>query len=148
MIFPYVHYRLDPTSIIPTSEVYRPEIRIKVFGPRRSLTISAIVDTGADHVFLSAPVATAIGADLTGDSESALAAGGHETDVWPGSVEIEIRQSNEFYRWPVTIAFLGGNDDPPIAYLGQAGFLEYFTANFGGERQTVELFPNKLLPQK
>jgi hypothetical protein len=88
-----------------------------------------------------------LGIDLTGESEGALGAGSHELNSWPGSVEIEIKQGRESYRWRTVVGFLAGHDDPPLAYLGQAGFLEHFNATFDTENWTVELIPHMGFPQ-
>jgi hypothetical protein len=146
MIFPYIQYTLEPTAAIPNGKIGRPRIPIRNFGRNRPLRVFGLVDTGADHVFLSAALAKRLGMVLGDPAETAFAAGGHRSDVWPGFVELEVAQGSEAYRWRANIGFLAGDDDPPIAYLGQAGFLEYFTADFDGERQTVELIPNKTLP--
>jgi predicted aspartyl protease len=90
MNFSYVRYELDPTATIPAGEVCRPRIPIRVVGPKRSLQVFGLLDTGADHVFLSASIAKQLGIVPTADSETAHGAGGHEIDVWPGKVQIEL----------------------------------------------------------
>jgi hypothetical protein len=144
MIFPYIRYEIEPTPTIPAGVILRPEIRVRIIGPKGSVQISGLLDTGADNVFVSSSVATALGIEMRGDAERAWGAGSHELEVWPGSVTIEIAQNGESYRWPVEIGFLAGDDDPPIAYLGHAGFLEH-KACFDTERWLVELIPHAYL---
>lgn len=142
MIFPYVSYETDPSPSIPSGVIHRPEIRIRVIRGLRSIQVSGLLDTGADNVFASASLAAALGVEMRGAPEQALGAGSHELEVWPGSVEIEIDLDGESYRWPVEIGFLTGDDEPPVAYLGHAGFLEHFKAIFDTENWLVELIPH------
>jgi hypothetical protein len=145
MIFPYVSYEIDPTPSIPSGVIHRPEIRIRVIAGQRSIQVSGLLDTGADNVFASASLAEALGIEMRGEPEQALSAGGHELEVWPGSVEIEIALDGGRYRWPVEVGFLSGDDEPPVAYLGHAGFLEHFKAIFDAENWLVELIPSEHL---
>jgi hypothetical protein len=139
MIFPYVRYEIDPTPAIPSGEVYRPRIPIRVIGPEGTVQVFALVDTGADHVFLSAALAEILGIALSGESETASGAGGQDIDVWTGSIEIEVGDDNERRRWRTTIGFLADDKDPPAAFLGNAGFLEHFVATFDYDQHLVEL---------
>jgi len=139
MIFSYVRYEIEPTATIPSGEIYRPRIPVRIVGPRRSVQIFGLLDTGADHVFLSASLAELLGIEPSGDLETASGAGGHEFDVWPGSVEIELSQGGETHRWSAQVGFLVGDANPPVAFLGHAGFLEYFTAVFDYGERKVEL---------
>jgi hypothetical protein len=141
MIFSYVRYELDPTATISSGEVYRPRIPVRIIGPKRSLQIFGLLDTGADHVFLSASIAEQLGIEASTRSETAYGAGGHEIDVWPSRIEIEVTDGVQILRWPAEIGFLVSDDDPPVAFLGNVGFLEYFTAVFDYEERMVKLEP-------
>lgn len=140
MIFPYVRHRVDVSSAIPTGEIARPEIPIQVLGPQGSIEIAGLIDTGADHVFLSIHLAELPGVEIDESSaESAAGAGGNELKIWPGEVEIEISQAAETYRWRVSVAFIETGEDLAAAFLGHLGFLEHFAATFDYDEQTVEL---------
>jgi hypothetical protein len=139
MNFSYVRYEIEPTATIPSGEIYRPRIPVRIIGPKRSLQIFGLLDTGADHVFLSASLAELLGIEPSGHAETASGAGGHEIDVWPGFVEIEISQGGETIRWAAQVGFLAGDENPPVAFLGHAGFLEYFMAVFDYGEREVEL---------
>jgi hypothetical protein len=139
MNFSYVRYEIEPTATIPSGEVYRPRIPIRIIGPKRSLQIFGLLDTGADHVFLSASLGEIIGIQASSEIETAQGAGGHEIDVWPASVEIEISQGGRTHRWLAIVGFLASDDDPPVAFLGNSGFLEFFAANFDYRENQVEL---------
>jgi hypothetical protein len=143
MIFAFVRYKVEATPTIPSGEVCRPLVPLRIYGPKGSVQVFGLLDTGADNVFVASSLAEMLGIDLIGEVESALGAGGHEIDSWPGAVEIEIKQGRESYRWHTTVGFLAGDDDPPIAYLGQAGFLERFNTTFDTENWIVELFPHE-----
>jgi hypothetical protein len=92
------------------------------------------LDTGADNVFVSLALAKELGIELHENAEIALGAGSHELDVWPGLVEIEIAGDDQLHRWQAEVGFLAGDDEPPIAYLGHAGFLQYFNCTFDTRR--------------
>jgi Aspartyl protease len=140
MIFPYIRHRVDVTLAIPTGEISRPEIPIRVVGAQGSIEITALIDTGADHVFLSALLAELLGVEIDeAHIETAASAGGTELKIWPGEVELEIADGSEVYRWRTPVGFIEGDDDSAAAYLGHAGFLEHFSATFDYVAQTVDL---------
>jgi hypothetical protein len=146
MIFPYVRHHVEKSSAIPSGEIARPEILIRIIGPSDVVEASALIDTGADQVFLPALLAEVLGVDIqAGETERAQGAGGHELKMWPGEVELEIAADDQSYRWRVQVGFIESSDDIASAYLGHAGFLEYFRTTFDGDAQTVELIPNKRL---
>jgi predicted aspartyl protease len=140
MIFSYVRHRVDPSSAIPSGEVARPEVPIRVIGPAGSVELSGLIDTGADHIFFPVLLADMLGIELTNvRGETAEGAGGHQLKLWPAEVEIEISGDGRTYRWRAHVGFIEGSDDSAAAYLGHAGFLEYFTATFDSSQLTVEL---------
>lgn len=144
MNFPYVRHRVDKSSAIPSGEIARPEIPIRIIGPNGFVEASALVDTGADDVFLPILLAELLGIDIRADEpEAAEGAGGHELKSWPGEVELEITDETQSFRWRTQVGFIESGDDPAAAYLGHAGFLEHFRAIFDGELQTVELVPSQ-----
>jgi hypothetical protein len=142
MIFSYVRYKAEPTPTIPSGEIRRPMIPVRLIGLKAAIEVFGLLDTGADSVFVSASLAKVLGVEMRGEAETAFGAGSHALDVWPGSVEVEIAQDGETYRWPVEVGFISGEDDPPIAYLGHAGFLEHFNAFFDTEQWLIELHPH------
>ena len=144
MIFPYVRHRVDKSVAIPTGEIARPEVPIRISGPTNTIEILGLIDTGADHVFLSMLLAEVLGVVLRmEEAETAEGAGGQQLRLWPANVELELVADTQSYRWRIQAGFIETGDDPAAAYLGHAGFLEYFTATFDGDAQTVELISNK-----
>jgi len=142
MIFPYVRHKVDPSPAIPTGEIARPEIPVRIVGPDGFVEITGLLDTGADHIFLSVLLAELLGIDIDDEpAETAEGAGGHELKIWPGEVELEIAADGKFYRWRVHVGFIANGDDPAAAYFGHAGFLEFFTATFDYRAKSVALIP-------
>jgi hypothetical protein len=147
MIFPYRRYQIDPTPTIPSGEVYRPLVPMRVFGPNQSIQMFGLLDTGADNVFVSASLAQILGVDLSIEADLAQGAGGHELNVRSGSIEIEIGNDNESYKWPLVASFVETDDEPVVAFLGHSGFLEYFNAGFDGLAYVAELIAIGRFPQ-
>jgi hypothetical protein len=142
MKFPYIRHEVERTHSTPNGEVYRPEIPIRIIGPGDSVLIAGLLDTGADHVFLSTSLAELLGIEVDHNQvESAEGAGGHELVVWPGTIEFELTDGRDVFLW-ARVGFLAGDDDPTAAYLGHLGFLEYFELIFDGNQRAVELIAN------
>ena len=142
MIFPYVRHSVEKSPAIPSGEVARPEIPIRIIGRNEVVEVTALLDTGADHVFLSVLLAELLGIGIDDEpAEAAKGAGGHQLKIWSGEVELEVSSDDESYRWHAHVGFLESGDDPAAAYLGHAGFLEYFKASFDFGEQSVELIP-------
>lgn len=142
MIFPYLRHLVDVSAAIPSGEVARPEIPIRIVGPNGFVEAWGLVDTGADQVILPILLAELLGIEIeTDETEGAQGPGGHELTMWPGEVELEIEGDQGSYRWKVHVGFIESHDDLASAYLGHAGFLEYFRATFDSDAQTLELIP-------
>jgi hypothetical protein len=143
MKFPYVRHNVDASPAIPSGEIARPEVPIRIIGPNGAVEIVGLLDTGADHVFLSVLLAELLGIEIDDEpAETAEGAGGHELKIWPAEVEIEILSDGRRHRWRAHVGFIESGDDPAAAYLGHVGFLEFFSANFDYRRETVELVAN------
>jgi len=149
MRFRYSSYEVDPSPTVPGGVLYRPEIVIELIGPRRSETIQALVDTGSDETVFPLSPANAIGVQLNRASTGqASAVGGHEVELVPGSVTLQISQAGLTYRWQTMVQFLEVDQpEDEVALLGYAGFLEFFQATFNSESQELELNPNSRLPR-
>ena len=113
-------------------------------GPRRTVTVQALVDTGSDETVFPASLANALGIELDyGATGQASAVGGHEVRLVPGSATLLLSQRAEEYRWRSTVAFLEVDQpEDEIILLGFAGFLEFFEARFDSDNYTVTLIPN------
>lgn len=127
------------------NERTRPVIAVAVFGPTGSAPLDALIDTGADDTVFPEHVAALIGVDLTN------APLGTSTGVVTGTVSVRyaevtlrIADNQEQREWKGWVGFAPVK--PKIGLLGFAGFLQYFTATFDGEREEVELTVNSLYP--
>jgi hypothetical protein len=147
VIFPYVRHKVDESLAIPSGEIARPEVPIRIIGPNGVVEVSGLIDTGADHVFLPVLLAELLGVEVDVDApEGARGAGEFELTIWPGEVELEIEGDGQSYRWGVHVGFIESGDDPAATYLGQAGFLQHFRATFDTKESSVELIPHDHFP--
>jgi predicted aspartyl protease len=137
MRFPYRRYDVKPSAERPeATAIYRPVIPIRVFGPEGQLSLFGLLDTGADATVLPAFVAQRLGVHLQPQQASYRAVGGSVVAVSFGTIELEVRQSDEAHRWSAQVGFL---DERTVAVLGHAGFLERFDATFRAARREVIL---------
>jgi hypothetical protein len=123
----------------------RPVIPVAVSGPLGTHNERALLDTGADDTIFPDAVAGRIGLDLTGAPPgSARGAGGNRVLLRYAAVTLRLTQGNEQAEWQAWVGFT----PTPLnrGLLGFAGFLQFFTATFRGDREEVELEANALLP--
>lgn len=123
----------------------RPVIPVTVVGPTAAHGDEAPLDTGADDTVFPDWVAPLIGVDLTN------APAGSASGVGPGGfpiryaeVTLRITDGKETRERPARVGFTAA----PLkrGLLGYAGFLQFFTAAFDGQRERVELAANGLYP--
>jgi hypothetical protein len=148
MNFPYSSsISIDPETGDPAL-LLRPEIEVRIWGPKGFRNYLALVDTGADNTIFPRSAAVALGIQLRGPKGMASRSfGGHAVALELGDAEIEISQLSESYRWTQLVQFFDfSTDDEEVAILGHSGFLEYFTATFDGESAWLELTPNNTFP--
>jgi hypothetical protein len=143
--FPYRPYAVQPTPAQPgVSIVYRPRIPIHVIGSLGNLGLFGLLDTGADETVLPAFLVERIGVEVDPGAEAQFrGVGGQIVTVSYARVQLEVGKAHQSYRWPAKVAFLQGSN---MAILGHAGFLQYFTATFNGQRRHVTLTANSTLP--
>lgn len=121
----------------------RPIISVTVIGPKGTSVQDALLDTGADDTVFPERVASKIGLDLS-DAPTASGATAGQT-VLPlryAQVTLRIADNQEQREWVAWIGFTPAKIRQPL--LGYAGFLQYFTATFVGDREEVELTINSL----
>jgi hypothetical protein len=125
------------------SDIYRPIVPVFIHGPRDSLLIRPLLDSGADFTLLPLSVATAIGVDL--DMDRIGTVGGIEGGslaTYSSDVEFELNDGNERYRWSATVRFAAGNN----MLLGHLGFLEFLIATLDHHNRTFSLEPGAGFP--
>jgi predicted aspartyl protease len=123
----------------------KPIIAVTVIGPAGTSTQDALLDTGADDTVLPERVAKKIGIDLS-NAPTASGAGVGQA-ILPlryAQVTLRIADKQEQREWTAWVGFTSGKIRLPL--LGFAGFLQYFTATFLGDREEVELAVNGLYP--
>lgn len=144
MRFEFVAYRVQESATIPGGIVYRPEVTVRLRGPRGELVISALVDTGADETVLPRSLAGLLGVEPDAE-QGGFAQGvtGQLMSLAPAIIDIELLGSKESYRWTTLVSFADfPTSDDECVILGHAGALELFIAEFDGERRAGELRPN------
>jgi hypothetical protein len=123
----------------------KPVLTAGVVGPITARAVEGLLDTGADDTVFPESVATDIGLDLsTAPSGSASGIGGAAVPVRYAEVRLRLSSGADQCEWRAWVAFT------PVrhrwALFGFAGFLQFFTATFHGDREEVELTANALLP--
>jgi predicted aspartyl protease len=121
----------------------RPIITVTLIGPTGSQVESAFLDTLADDTVFPEDVANAIGLDLT-HTPVGQAAGIGKVSAALRFAEVTLRivQGTERREWRAWVGFTATALNRPL--LGFAGFLQFFTATFYGDREEVELAVNSL----
>src|SRR5262245_61208147 len=123
----------------------RPIIPVAVVGPSNTRVVEALVDSGADDTVFSDQLAVVLGVDLSrAPTITSAGVGGAPLVVRLAEVTLRVADNQEQREWRAWVAFA------PIplrrALLGQAGFLDYFTATFHGHLAEVELAVNPAYP--
>jgi hypothetical protein len=123
----------------------QPLIHVALVGPTGTRPVRGILDTAADDTVFPDYVAARMGLDLTGAPTGASSGVGRvPVPLRYAQVKLRAASGGEFREWPAWVGFTS----IPIRYplLGFAGFLQYFTATFHGDREEVELAVNRLYP--
>ena len=123
----------------------RPVLAVTLLGPGGVCPIDALLDTGADDTVFPDRLATAAGVDLSNAPVGeASGIGTGAAQLRYARVTLRLASSRERREWQAWVGFTS----TPLKYplLGFAGFLQYFTATFHGDREEVELTVNGLYP--
>lgn len=122
----------------------RPLITVSVIGPTVTRPIDGRLDTGADDTIIPERFAALIGVDLTGAPRGqATTADMTPVSVRYAHVTLRLTDGVERREWPAWVGFSPTIQRP---LFGFAGFLQFFTATFHGDREQVELTVNSLYP--
>ena len=141
--FPYLQVATGHPLVSLGGKVHRPRpiIGVTIIGPAGAVPFDGLLDSGADDVLFPEAVAALIGIDLTNAPRgTASGFGPGSTPVRFAMATLRIADNQERREWNAWVSFA------PVtrryALLGQAGFLQYFTAIFHGDREEVELTVN------
>jgi len=123
----------------------RPTIFVTVKGPGGAWNELGLVDTGSDDTVFPGYVARIIGLDLTqAPTRTASGVGKVPAVIHLAEVILKITDGREIREWPARDGFTSTPLKSPL--LGFAGFLQYFSANFQGDQEVLELTVNSLYP--
>src|SRR5262245_42657974 len=115
----------------------RPLIGVTLLGLSGSVHDRGLLDTGADDTVFPEDWASQIGIDLSSAPTATISGvGGQALLVRYAPVTLRITDGTEFREWTAIVGFTVGLNRP---LLGFAGFLQFFTATFHGDREEVEL---------
>jgi hypothetical protein len=105
-----------------------------------------LLDIGADDTVFSDVVASHIGIDLFHAPTGGASGVGPMAAVVLRYAEVVLRISDgkEHREWPARVGFTSAPLHRPL--LGYAGFLQFFSATFHGDREEAELSVNGSYP--
>ena len=105
-----------------------------------------LLDTGADDTVFSDTAASAMGIDLSKAEHRFVGLAGRPRPLSCYFARILLRISDgvETFEWPATVGFVAGKLH--YSLLAQAGFLQFFSADFDGEGHVVTLTPKPSFP--
>jgi hypothetical protein len=145
--FPYLQVAMGRPIVSLGGKLHRPRpvIGVSIGGPDGTIPYDGLLDTGSDDVLFPEDVAALIGIDLINAPQGMI--GGLGRGALPvryAEATLRIADNQERREWRAWVGFV-----PVVrryALLGFAGFLQYFTATFHGDREEVELTVNGLYP--
>lgn len=143
MTFRYTQTPMPPALQLLTGRTSkgRPIIPVMLYGPAGSLLWDGLGDSGADWTVFPEPLARQVGLDLRHAVPCiARGVGGGSLLVHYLPVKMRVSDGLEAREWTGIIGF--ASLTARYALLGQLGFLEFFTANFQGDLEVVELTVN------
>jgi hypothetical protein len=146
MRFPYKHISLPSPAIALGGRWVRPRpiVGVTIIGPADSRLQEGLLDTGADDTVFPQNLAALLGIDLThapvGQSRTATLT---NVAIRFAHVSLRLTDGAERREWPAWVRFTPAIHRP---LFGFAGFLQFFTATFHGDREHVELTINTLYP--
>jgi hypothetical protein len=125
---------------------HRPVIAVLLAGAAKPKMRDGLLDTGADDTVFSDTVASAMGIDLSQAEHRFVGLAGRPQPLscYYARVVVRISDGVESFEWPATVGFVAAKLH--YSLLGQAGFLQFFNAEFDGEGHVVTLTPKPSFP--
>lgn len=137
MKFPYLKF---PTKEPGKKWISRPIIPVVLFGPKGSVIVDALIDSGADRCLFHADLGREIGLELEkGEKESFGGIEGGRIPAFLHKIQIQILGMDK------EVEVLAGFAAAPgvFAILGQEGFFDAFRIKFEKDHNVVEITPAK-----
>jgi hypothetical protein len=124
----------------------RPILSVTLIGPGGGTYLDAgLLDTGSDEIIYPLRAATIAGIDLANaPSATVTGVGFGAAQLRYAEVTLRIAGSSELREWRAWVGFTSSPLPRPL--LGFAGFLQFFTAQFFGDREEFDLTVNRLYP--
>jgi hypothetical protein len=147
MRFPYQRISIQSPAIALGGRWVRPRpiIGVTIIGPSDSRLRDGLLDTGSDDTVFPEHLAATLGLDLSSAPIGSMqTANRTRARVRYAPVRLRITDGIEQREWPALVGFTPAPLRQPL--LGFAGFLQFFTATFHGDREQVELTINSLYP--
>lgn len=143
LLFSYTPFKVAQgiPSLAGRTERPRPVITVTVVGPSGTRPAPALLDPGADDTLFPEDMAPLLGIDLSAaPSRSGAGFGMHTATIRYAEVTLRITDGQERREWKAWVGFTSAKLRQSL--LGFAGFLQFFTASFHGDREEVELTVN------
>lgn len=151
MKFAYRRYDApEPSLLDGATEVFRPEIPIRMIGSIGDVYLLGLVDTGSDSVVMGRRIAERIGARLGRKKHWRVHGfGGQSLPAVRGMFDVEIMHHGESLCWtvPISVVTYDDPDQDEVLLLGQSGFLEFFDVQFFGADHLLDMKPNRRFPR-
>ena len=147
MRFSYQHISIQSPAVALGGRWVRPRpiIGVTIIGPTDSRLREGLLDTGSDDTVFAEHLAPTLGIDLSSAPIGTMqAANRTRACVRYAQVRLRLTDGVEQREWPAWVGFTPAPLNQPL--LGFAGFLQFFTATFHGDREQVELMVNSLYP--
>jgi len=120
----------------------RPIIPVSLIGPTGiAVAKDALLDTGATNTVFPEAVAVALGLDLsTAPTSTGSTVGAPTIPLRFAAITLRVADNQQQREWQAWVGFTASKMRHPL--LGYAGFLQFFSANFHGDREEAELTVN------
>jgi hypothetical protein len=147
MKFPYQPIKLNKAAWTLRGRFDRPQplLTAAVIGPSTGVTVPqlGLLDTGSDDTVFPERLAAQIGVDLTNaPTGGASGVGSGKALLRYAEVVLRLSDGREHRQWTARVGFTSAPLRRPL--FGFAGFLQFFSATFHGDREEVELTINRL----
>jgi hypothetical protein len=144
--YPYKQFLVSRAVVSLGGRLSRPKpiLTVSVVGPLGTRAVEGLLDTGADDTVFNDSVAADIRVNLSAAAVATGAGvGGTVISIRYAEVTLRLATGTATCEWRAWVGFT------PVrlhrALFGFAGFLQFFTAAFYGDREEVELTSDALL---